>query len=160
MRKNCEQYTVLFSTTCCKTLKKCCAFSLTRVKSAYNQHGKKKKKPQKVTFASWEMLGASENNLRMLLSEMHLVQMDRQIKGFLCKTDGQQHFYSIFLCFTESRCPSLSPLQSVHIRPHSVMSRVEQRWPSLDSVMSDRIIQHLEETCSIFRQTVKWFLGK
>ena len=65
--------------------------------------------------------------------------------------------HSIFLCFAESRRPSLSPLQSVPIRPNSVMSRVERRWPILDSVMGDRIIQHPEETCNIFRQTVKSF---
>lgn len=106
--------------------------------------------------------GASRNNLKMLLLAVHLAQMDTHIKSFLCKSDAQPHFESAQSLHISAFCWMLrpsSPLQSVPIRHYVVICRLEHRGPILGSLMNDRIIQHLEDTCNIFRKSVKPFWG-
>lgn len=105
-------------------------------------------------------LGHLKTKCRMLQSVMHLAQMDTQIKSCLCKTDAHQCFESVqslhisVFCWISPPPPSPPPPppQSVPVRPNSVMSRLEWRWPILDSVMGVRIVQHVQETHNTFRQ--------
>lgn len=66
-------------------------------------------------------------NVRLLLSAVHLAQMDSQIQNFLCKSDAQQCFESAqalhisVLCFGPGT-HSLPCLQSVAVRPDRVTS--------------------------------------
>lgn len=107
--------------------------------------------------------GASGNEERMLLSEMQLAQMDRQIKGNWWTITFWKSPVTWYFCVVGLKLiapPPTSPLQSAQIRPNSVTSCVERRWPILDSAMSDRLVQHLEQTCGTFRQTVRRSLGR